>query len=142
MEEVSRGRGRRGDGRRRRRRRREKDADNALAGLAYWDWPRYRDQPPEQWPMFDGSDTSLSGNGQANTPSEGCSCITDGPFADWKVNIGPVAGNHACTPNPQDDGLGFNERCLERQWDLTMLENLTYDNMLHSIQDMNGESSE
>lgn len=117
-----------------------RDADIEFSGQPYWDYGRYMDRPMEEWPMFDGSDTSLGGNGKPDTPNPDCNCVTDGPFADWKVNLGPAAGNHACTPNPQDDGLGFNERCLERKWRPELLQNLTYDNMQHSILNMQSES--
>lgn len=65
--------------------------------------------------------------------------MTDGPFADWKINLGPVAGNHACTDNPQDDGLGLNTRCLERKFEPKFLGNLTYDNVTFTINDFEGE---
>lgn len=67
----------------------EREADVVFQGQPYWDHSRYIDQPIESWPMFDGSDTSLSGNGQPDTPDKDCYCVTEGPFANWKVNLGP-----------------------------------------------------
>ncbi|USW54603.1 Putative tyrosinase copper-binding domain, di-copper centre-containing domain superfamily [Septoria linicola] len=110
-----------------------RDECGYTGGQPYWDYSRYYGQPIESWPIFDGSDTSLGGNGKADTPSKDCSCLTDGPFADWKINLGPVAGNHACTDNPQDDGLGLNTRCLERKFEPKFLGNLTYDNVTFTI---------
>lgn len=51
--------------------------------------------------------------------------MTNGPFPDWKVNLGPVFTDVTCTPpNPYSDfsnateykliGLGYNPRCLRR----------------------------
>ncbi|KAG6013142.1 hypothetical protein E4U41_005145, partial [Claviceps citrina] len=30
----------------------------------YWDWPKYADRPVDANPLYDGSDTSMSGNGR------------------------------------------------------------------------------
>ncbi|KAK1531793.1 hypothetical protein CPAR01_11442 [Colletotrichum paranaense] len=93
----------------------------------YWNWLKYQDDLRKS-PVFDGSDTSLSGDGaflQHNgsvsgagaivLPSgDGGGCVTSGPFKNMTVNLGPV--------NPGMDGLeasptgklGYNPRCLSR----------------------------
>lgn len=86
-------------------------------GLPYIDFTKYEGVPLESWPVFDGSPTSLSGNG-VNTP-DGCSCVRSGPLADWVINLGPTSdGTRACSPNRfNDEGLNLNRRCLERRFD-------------------------
>jgi tyrosinase len=87
-------------------------------------------------PVWDGSDTSMSGNGEyipnqedivlggnglADFPlpvGTGGGCVTSGPFKDMKVNLGPAAltlpgGGTGAADNPLD----YNPRCLKR--DLT-----------------------
>ncbi|CAK1364055.1 unnamed protein product [Cercospora beticola] len=110
-----------------------RDECGYTGGQPYWLWSRFYGQPIDSYPIFDGSDTSLSGNGKEDTPEKGCYCITEGPLKDWRVHLGPAAGNDACTQNPQDDGLGLNDRCLERNFDKKYLGNLTYDNVTFTI---------
>ncbi|KAK2597212.1 hypothetical protein N8I77_013073 [Diaporthe amygdali] len=92
----------------------------------------------EDSPIFDGSETSLSGNGKfiANRSDivlglslglppiylptgTGGGCVTSGPFVNMSVNLGPSAldepgGVSASNPNGP---LSYNPRCLKR--DLT-----------------------
>lgn len=93
----------------------------------YWEWSRYVGAPQDN-PMFDGSATSLSGNGVfipnrtdivltfpgfANLTLKrglGGGCIYNGPFVNHTVNLGPV--NSGTTG--VDGGLGYNPRCLSR----------------------------
>lgn len=86
--------------------------------------------------MLDGSDTSMSGNGEfipgggdVNLGGNGLpdilipagsggGCVTSGPFKDMKVNLGPVGlqlTNGSTISN--GNGLSYNPRCLKR--DLT-----------------------
>jgi tyrosinase len=83
-------------------------------------------------PLFDGSETSISGDGDyaphngtgipSNEnpviylpPGNGSGCVTTGPFKNMTVRLGPVAPSlTGLPPNPQPDGLGLNERCLRR----------------------------
>lgn len=88
----------------------------------YWDWGRWS-ADPESSPIFDGSDTSLSGNGQkikhnsGQFPAgNGGGCVTTGPFKNMTVHLGPVspAIDPAPPKNPRTDGYGDNPRCLRR----------------------------
>ncbi|KAK3311021.1 uncharacterized protein B0T15DRAFT_499059 [Chaetomium strumarium] len=89
----------------------------------YWDWGRWA-QDPEKSPIFDGSDTSLSGNGEkiqhraaAGIPAgNGGGCVKTGPFKNMTVHLGPLspAVDPAPPRNPRQDGYGDNPRCLRR----------------------------
>ncbi|KAH8888541.1 Di-copper centre-containing protein [Thozetella sp. PMI_491] len=98
----------------------------------YWDWPKYASSP-ETSPLFDGSDTSIGGNGEyiphdgpIITPPEGIGGgdiqlpagtgsgnVTTGAFANMTVTLGPVGGLKD-TPAGPDGGLGSNPRTLKR----------------------------
>ncbi|CAI7572113.1 unnamed protein product [Penicillium bialowiezense] len=101
----------------------------------YWNWAADA-HDIEKSQVFDGSETSMSGNGApTNTTGDielslgsypvihlptgkGGGCVTSGPFKDYQVNLGPVAlmlpgGNTSSAANP----LAYNPRCLSR--DLT-----------------------
>ena len=109
----------------------------------YYNWPKWAADPASS-PALDGSDTSMSGNGELGCteqegygiptnvdPSiliphgEGGGCLKDGPFKDFGMNLGPVFSGLTCTPpNPYSNfsdpeqlpflGLGYNPRCLKR----------------------------
>ncbi|EOA91705.1 uncharacterized protein SETTUDRAFT_152771 [Exserohilum turcica Et28A] len=102
----------------------------------YWDWPKTAESGLDNSPMLDGSEYSMSGNGEfipgqgevviAGTgppeirlpPGTGGGCIKSGPFKDMKVNLGPTSltlTNGSTISN--GDGLAYNPRCLKR--DLT-----------------------
>ncbi|CAI6342487.1 unnamed protein product [Periconia digitata] len=113
----------------------------------YWDWTKTAATGLETSPIFDGSEFSMSGNGEhiANqsayvvlgdsngvdeiiAPSgTGGGCVTSGPFKDMTVNLGPVQlllpGNQTIA---NGDGLSYNPRCLKR--DLTWEINRRYAN--------------
>ncbi|KAF4344290.1 monophenol monooxygenase (tyrosinase) [Fusarium beomiforme] len=100
----------------------------------YWDWALTALSGLNKSPVFDGSDLSLSGDGEfiPNQPDivlgassglppiylpagSGGGCVKSGPFKDMKVNLGPAAldlpgGGVAANPNPLD----YNPRCLKR----------------------------
>ncbi|KAJ5089768.1 Di-copper centre-containing protein [Penicillium argentinense] len=101
----------------------------------YWDWGADVDAM-EKSPVFDGSDTSLSGNG-AYIPKQpevrlsleghpdiflpagtGGGCVTSGPFKNYTISMGPadlvVPGRNVST---RKHPLTYNPRCLRR--DLT-----------------------
>jgi hypothetical protein len=62
----------------------------SLIAMQYWDWGRYASDP-ESSPIFDGSDTSMGGNGKKIThaatfvgPAQnGGGCVEKGPFAKY-----------------------------------------------------------
>lgn len=103
--------------------------------LSYWNWPDSYDDLTKD-PIFDGSDTSLSGNGEyipnkgdivlhvdnppaiILPPGSGGGCVTSGPFKDYQVNLGPgslsLPGNKT---DSRENPLDYNPRCLKR--DLT-----------------------
>ncbi|KAF2748439.1 Di-copper centre-containing protein [Sporormia fimetaria CBS 119925] len=93
----------------------------------YYSWPKWASDPAKS-PALDGSDTSMSGDGEYiagrnNTcvpapelcgvsvpPGNGGGCVKSGPFKDFKVNLGPVIS----PGNPGPFGLGYNPRCIKR----------------------------
>jgi tyrosinase len=88
----------------------------------YWDWGIWADSP-ETSPIFDGSDSSMSGNGEKIMHNNngyapignGGGCVMSGPFKNFTINLGPVAATDPEPPwNPQPDGMGYNPRCLRR----------------------------
>jgi tyrosinase len=92
----------------------------------YWNHARYAAAPLES-PIFDGSDTSMSGTGLPVRPTTvpdgalvlpwlgGGGCISTGPFVNWTINIGPVAKLWTdVRDNPRLDGRGYNPRCVRR----------------------------
>ncbi|KAF2755738.1 Di-copper centre-containing protein [Pseudovirgaria hyperparasitica] len=111
----------------------------------YWDWSRSAKSGLTAHPLFDGSATSMSGNGAhidqtngsivlsgAGLPSlylpvgNGGGCVS-GPFKDYKVNLGPASlalsdGSTLAVENPK----AYNPRCLKR--DLTDAINQRYAN--------------
>ncbi|KAN0084716.1 hypothetical protein V8E54_001183 [Elaphomyces granulatus] len=103
--------------------------------LPYWNWPASTGSL-ETYPVFDGSDTSMSGNGAyianksdivltlGNYPplylpaGTGGGCVTSGPFVNHTINLGPAdlplpGGTVVAASNPLD----YNPRCFKR--DLT-----------------------
>ncbi|KAH6847425.1 hypothetical protein B0I37DRAFT_144785 [Chaetomium sp. MPI-CAGE-AT-0009] len=102
--------------------------------LPYWEWGLSINDPAAS-PVFDGSETSLGGNGEY-IPHEGIilteplnpavliplpagsggGCVTTGPFANMTVHIGPVALAQYGTTNSTSSAnpLGDNARCLKR----------------------------
>ncbi|OSS46640.1 hypothetical protein B5807_08960 [Epicoccum nigrum] len=111
----------------------------------YWNWALTAQSGLDNSSLFDGSDSSMSsngefipgrgdvllgGNGLPEIPipaGTGGGCIKSGPFKDMKVNIGPVAlglTNGSTVGN--GDGLDYNPRCLQR--DLTDYSNKRWAN--------------
>lgn len=106
----------------------------------YWDWSSTTTL--EEHPLFDGSDTSIGGNGayiegheayvliptptiinSTATAGTGGGCIESGPFANLTANLGPHGA-------PVSDGLAYNPRCLTRDFRNEVLTaDLSYDNV-------------
>ncbi|KAI0382509.1 Di-copper centre-containing protein [Hypomontagnella monticulosa] len=102
--------------------------------LPYWDNPRFSDDQSKS-KLFDGSMTSFGGNG-AYVPhgprkvilpglvianfslpkpaGTGGGCITDGPFKNFTISMGPVA-REVIDPNNKY-GYEPNPRCLSRDF--------------------------
>ncbi|KAF2731581.1 Di-copper centre-containing protein [Polyplosphaeria fusca] len=91
----------------------------------YWNWAKYTDLPAS--PIFDGSETSMGGNGEAvshksgmpGTPAgPGGGCVKTGPFAGMNITLGPLMPTMDAAlkipKNPRADGYGYNPRCLRR----------------------------
>lgn len=101
----------------------------------YWEWGLDVNNPAAS-PVFDGSDTSLGGNGKffphpgmiltealnpaaliPLPPGTGGGCVETGPFANFTVNIGPIAvaqyGNSTAVGVP-DPFSTAHARCLKR----------------------------
>ncbi|KAK4156065.1 hypothetical protein C8A00DRAFT_31115 [Chaetomidium leptoderma] len=102
--------------------------------VPYWEWGLDINDPAAS-PVFDGSDTSLGGNGEyfphkglilaepfnpaaliPLPPGSGGGCVRTGPFANMTVHIGPVGlakyGTTDATSVP--DPLNDHARCLKR----------------------------
>ncbi|OTA98283.1 hypothetical protein M426DRAFT_259317 [Hypoxylon sp. CI-4A] len=119
----------------------------------YWNWALYASDPASS-PIFDGSDSSMSGNGEAIAnkgpivltlgdfdpvylpAGTGGGCVTSGPFKDMQVNLGPglrsVPLNNGTVLT--GTGLEYNPRCLKR--DISAEVNSAYANatsILHLI---------
>jgi tyrosinase len=122
-----------------------RDECGYTGGQPYWDWAKYAEKPFSENPMFDGTETSFSGDGQtvahngsvtivvpaglsgnaeisaARVSGSGGGCLKSGPFVEWVANLGPrgVLGGQAGKLNPQPDGLGYNPRCVIRDFAAT-----------------------
>ncbi|KAK0651127.1 hypothetical protein B0T16DRAFT_453629 [Cercophora newfieldiana] len=95
----------------------------------YWNWGKTAFDPAGS-PVFDGSATSMSGNGafvphnctnglptglNCIPPGNGGGCVTSGPFVDYTVNMGPIAPTLAAPGVvPASSLFAYNPRCLRR----------------------------
>ncbi|KAK4196119.1 hypothetical protein QBC40DRAFT_287894 [Triangularia verruculosa] len=102
------------------------------SGLPYWEWG-LDIAGPHLSPVFDGSDTSLGGDGEfipnrqpfkipfidpltpeiIVQPGTGGGCVTTGPFVDHRVRLGPFNMTETFPVEPED-GREDNPRCLLR----------------------------
>ncbi|KAI1103149.1 Di-copper centre-containing protein [Jackrogersella minutella] len=97
----------------------------------YMNYDRYAEDPINS-PLLNGNASSLGGNGApepsyngvpqpGRTPNiiasgGGGGCVTEGPFADMVVSLGPTSMSMGSNlpKNPRADGTGSNPRCLRR----------------------------
>ncbi|KAI1371809.1 Di-copper centre-containing protein [Hypoxylon crocopeplum] len=97
----------------------------------YMNYDRYSEDPLNS-PLLNGNASSLGGTGEpepmykgvpqfGRTPNiiataGGGGCVTEGPFSDMVVNLGPTSMSTAknVPKNPRSDGTGANPRCLRR----------------------------
>ncbi|KAK3953999.1 hypothetical protein QBC32DRAFT_101182 [Pseudoneurospora amorphoporcata] len=109
-------------------------------GLPYWEWGMDT-QDVTKSPIFDGSDTSLGGNGEyiphegltmpiwpdrGTTdlpPANGSGCVTKGPFGGMQTHLGPVAlpDYGAPTYSSAANPAAKNTRCLKRDLNTALL---------------------
>ncbi|KAF8858679.1 Di-copper centre-containing protein [Acephala macrosclerotiorum] len=98
----------------------------------YWNWGLTADDTTKAGQLFDGSDLSMSGNGEyiANRSDlqltlfsypivylpagDGGGCVTSGPFANMSVNLGPVSLPLNGGGVETGTGFDYNPRCLVR----------------------------
>ncbi|KAL8770190.1 MAG: hypothetical protein Q9209_004032 [Squamulea sp. 1 TL-2023] len=112
----------------------------------YWDWARWLDKSN---PLYDGSATSLSGNGKYipdrngtlqafpipvlnppalyTSPGTGGGYIYQGPLVNWMMHLGPyynqtVHNGIHVNPNPGPEGLGYNPRHIIRDFNNSLLQ--------------------
>ncbi|KAF7115509.1 hypothetical protein CNMCM5793_002467 [Aspergillus hiratsukae] len=136
----------------------------AQMGLPYWDWPLYTDKPLTESTLFDGSPTSLGGNGVATQgrleqilseleaamlnyeipaggsipPGSGGSCVVTGPFGNTIVSLGPFPASYIETGLP-DNWKEANPHCLTRDlndWTLSRFNNASRVESLLSATDI------
>ncbi|KAJ0413387.1 tyrosinase central domain protein [Aspergillus carlsbadensis] len=129
------------------------------SSVPYWDWtqtPTLYDNPIFAPSSSDDVDTSLSGDGtydateqQLRDPTilsfpegRGGGCVTDGPFVDFPVHLGPFnfAQAYAYAPLPAN-AFSYNPRCLQRNLQpavLARFNNATVVDMLLNAPDING----
>lgn len=116
-----------------------RDECNYTGTQPYWDWTRTAETGMSASPLFDGSETSLSGNGLSLnysstdyisinadgpgaiylSPGSGGGCVTSGPFVNMTVNLGPAGlttVNGGSESAPGDDLFYYNPRCLKRSF--------------------------
>ncbi|KAG4414580.1 hypothetical protein IFR04_012278 [Cadophora malorum] len=95
----------------------------------YWNWGKTAFDPINS-PVFDGSDSSIGGNGDyaphnctnglptglnCIPAGAGGGCVTKGPFKNMKVNLGPVSPTLAIEGlTASFPGSDYNPRCLRR----------------------------
>ncbi|KAJ4412442.1 hypothetical protein N0V82_008797 [Gnomoniopsis sp. IMI 355080] len=111
---------------------------NYTGAIPYWDWTKTAKAGFNASSAFDGSATSLSGNGlpvnrsatdqiiiSVNTTAQvdlpvgtGGGCVTEGPFANMTVNLGPdgLIVLDGVTESSANGQFGYHPRCLKRDF--------------------------
>ncbi|KAJ5167769.1 N-acetyl-6-hydroxytryptophan oxidase ivoB [Penicillium canariense] len=94
--------------------------------LPYWNWPLWAGKLHDS-PLFDCSETSLSGDGDYNPGEQSVSggdvtlprgtggdCTRCGPFKDMVVHLGPFSRMLPSLTEIPSPGFEYNPRCLNR----------------------------
>lgn len=96
--------------------------------IRYWNWPLWADDLASS-PLFDCSDTSLSGDGEYNPEEQdakvppgwvtvprgsGGGCTRCGPFKDMEIHLGPFSHDFDTPGPPPPPSFEYNPRCLNR----------------------------
>jgi tyrosinase len=92
----------------------------------YWDWPLWATDLAAS-PLFDGSETSLSGDGAFNGTvipvnlgeyslpgGSGGGCVTSGPFKNLTLSLGPFDFGLAFGTSIPSNAFEYNPRCFSR----------------------------
>ncbi|KAF7717663.1 Uncharacterized protein PECH_002957 [Penicillium ucsense] len=106
--------------------------------LPYWNWPLWAHDLKHS-PLFDCSETSLSGDGEYNpgeqslsgggvTLPRGCGggCVRCGPFKDFQVHLGPFSRDLTSFTDIPSPGFEYHPHCLNRS--LNNFVSSNYDN--------------
>lgn len=106
----------------------------------YWDWPKWASRLHTS-PLFDGSEYSLSGDGQYNATEgpyvlgpnatlprgSGGGCVTTGPFKNYQATMGPfefdlIFETEGVLPST---AFNYNPRCFSRDLNTYVAETYT-----------------
>ena len=118
----------------------------------YWEWSAFSSNPTAS-PVFDGSDISMSGNGEkvphdgfsyiiprspnitlTFPPQDGGGCLSDGPFANFTVSFGPgfpQAPQSAFVAS--NTGPEYNPQCLTRDMGTLFNNTLGWDSITTTL---------
>ncbi|KAF2995795.1 hypothetical protein E8E13_000003, partial [Curvularia kusanoi] len=111
--------------------------------VPYWNWPWWADDLASS-PLFDGSATSIGGDGYWNASSppvrngnftfprgNGGGCIDSGPFANITTGFRMFKNEEILQPELPSDALDYAPRCVTRD----LNSNLTHSNHKASVVD-------
>ncbi|KAE8371595.1 hypothetical protein BDV26DRAFT_298650 [Aspergillus bertholletiae] len=116
--------------------------------VPYWNWALDVDNFLES-PVFDGSNSSLSGNGAYDpdqsiscTPGGVCfpkgtggGCVESGPFKDFQVHLGPFNVSLVKSYGPiPDNAFDYNPRCFTRNLNPSVLQLLNNQSRVDQMQ--------
>jgi tyrosinase len=111
----------------------------------YWNWPLYTDDLATS-PLFDGSDTSLSGDGiydPADTGYDidgetlprgtGGGCVASGPFENLTLHLGPFDYNLTSRDSLPSWAFAYNPRCFTRSLNTEVLARFNNQNAIDAL---------
>ncbi|OGM46102.1 hypothetical protein ABOM_005685 [Aspergillus bombycis] len=117
--------------------------------VPYWNWALDTENMFES-PLFDDSETSLSGNGEYDpnepipcSPGKIClprgtggGCVQGGPFKDFVVHMGPISPTFVQSYGPiPDNAYDYNPHCLTRSLSPTVLQMLNNQTAVELMQE-------